>query len=82
MSTTQPATVCSQDLMTRGRQVCVMTGASTAIEAVVVRVRENMRIEIDWHWCGGRAAVLTLEGPERDEEIRQNLRMASPTFIG
>ena len=80
--TTQPTTVCEQDIMERGRCVCVLTGASTAIEALVVRVRESMKIAIDWHWCGGRAAVLTLEGPERDEEIMREVRSAIPKIIG
>lgn len=79
--TTQPTTVCDPKIYENGRTVCILDGCSTAIEAVVVRVRELLKVSLDWHYVGGRAYVLTLEPPERDDQIRSEIRMAMPTWV-
>lgn len=81
-ATTQPNTKCDPNLVAHGRSVCVLSGTSTAIEAVVVRVREQLEIPLDWHYFGGRANVLTAQAtpPEMDEKIRQHVRMALPRW--
>jgi hypothetical protein len=71
--TTQPSTVCDDQLFKTGRAVLILSGlASTAIEAQVVRWREELKVPIDWHYVGGRAVVLVL--PKDLERVRDHLR--------
>lgn len=79
--TTQPKDECDQRIYNEGRTVCVLAGASTAIEALVVRVREEVGVPLDWHYLGGRANVLTLAPPERDADILRFLKMAMPVWL-
>lgn len=77
----QPETECDPKIFEQGREVCMLAGTSTAIEAVVVRVRENLKVSLDWHYVGGRATVLTLEPTERDNEIREAVKQALPVWL-
>lgn len=79
--TAQPNNECDRDLLENGETVAVMAGTSTAIEAIVVRVREQMGVRLDWHYCGGRACILTSEPVEKHREIRENLKMAIPVWL-
>jgi len=79
--TTQPNNKCDQDTYENGRTVCVLAGASTAIEAVVVRAREELQVSLDWHYSGGRANVLTTAPPELDGRIRERIRCAMPVWL-
>lgn len=73
----QPETECAPDLYERGVAVLIMAGlASTAIEAQVVRWREEGKRPIDWHFVGGRAVVLVF--PEHLAEWKEALRFFSP----
>lgn len=54
----QPKSKCDPDIFEHGVPVLVIMGlASTAIEAQVVRWREETEARIDWHYVGGRAVV-------------------------
>ena len=79
--TTQPKTECDQDIYQNGQTVCILAGCSTAIEAVVVRVRELLNVKLDWHYCGGRANVLTTEPKKRHQDIVEALRMEMPVWL-
>lgn len=79
--TTQPTTKCDPAIYESGHMVCVLAGASTAIEAIVVRVREELGVPLDWHYAGGRALVLTTAPPERDAEILSAIKMAMPVWV-
>ncbi len=68
--TTQPSTKCDRDLYESGHVVCIGHGPSTAIEAIVVRVRETLGIRLDWHYAGGRCVVLT----EKEEDVTRARR--------
>ena len=83
-TTTQPGTKCDADLYENGRTVCLLHGCSTAIEAVVVRVREQLGVPLDWHFIGGRANVLTAAAtpPEMDAKIREHIKSALPVWLG
>ena len=83
-TTTQPGTKCDADLYENGRTVCLLHGCSTAIEAVVVRVRESLGVPLDWHFIGGRANVLTAAAtpPEMDAKIREHINAALPVWLG
>lgn len=80
---TQPTTKCDADLYEYGKTVCVLAGTSTAIEAVVVRVREQLGVPLDWHYVGGRANVLTSPSiePEMEHKIREHIKLALPVWI-
>lgn len=60
--TTQPTSRCNQKVFQEGESVFVLHSLpSTAIEAIVVRLREELNYkDIDWHYCGGRANILVL----------------------
>lgn len=79
--TAQPTTKCDPDIYENGHSVAVLAGCSTAIEALVVRVREKLNVPLDWHYCGGRADILTTAPREKDEEIRDALKMAMPIWL-
>ena len=79
--TTQPTTKCDPIVYERGRTVCILAGTSTAIEAIVVRVREELGVVLDWHYVGGRANILTLATPEKDKEIRNAIQSAIPAWL-
>ena len=79
--TTQPNTKCDPDLYENGRTVCVLAGTSTVIEALIVRVREELEIELDWYYLGGRANVLTSAPPDRDDKIREHIQSAMPIWF-
>ncbi len=46
---------------------------STAIEAIVVRVREETECQVDWHYVGGRGIVKVLGGAEAEKEVVEAL---------
>jgi len=77
----QPTSDCDPGIYENGRTVCVLAGTSTAIEAVVVRVREEMKIALDWHYVGGRACVLTTEPEGLDAGIYEAIKMALPIML-
>lgn len=72
MSTSQPETKCDKAVFDKGQLVFRLAGLpSTAIEALVVRLRETTKIRVDWHFAGGIAQVLVL-GSEKDRaEVRR-----------
>jgi hypothetical protein len=71
---------CAPELFERGVPVLIMAGlASTAIEAQVVRWREEQKLPIDWHFVGGRAVVRVF--PEDLARWKQALRFFSPKVI-
>jgi hypothetical protein len=79
MSTTQSASVCNERLFKDGVAVLALAGlASTAIEAQVVRWREEIGVPIDWHYVGGRAIVFCLFVDV--EKVRENLQYFSPMY--
>lgn len=65
--TTQPVIGCDLELLEKGVCVMVLVGlASTAIEAQVVRWREEAwPTPIDWHFVGGRARVVCFPADEK-----------------
>lgn len=64
----QPNNPCDPDIYENGNVIAIMTGPSTAIEAIVVRVRQLTNVRIDWHYVGGRGVVKVL-GSEADQEL-------------
>ena len=59
-----------------------MTEQIAEIEKLAGEVnRDHLGLSLDWHYCGGRADVLTLEPPERDEQILSELKMAMPVWL-
>jgi len=58
VTTKQPETKCDDQLFTQGETVAIITDlASTAVEAQVVRWREEHKRPLDWHYTGGGACV-------------------------
>lgn len=58
---TQPTTVIDKELLNKGREVLMLSGlASTAVEAQVVRWREELKAPLDWHYSAGRAVVMCM----------------------
>ena len=80
--TTQPDSRCDSDISENGHTVAVMAGTSTAIEAIVVRVREELGVPIDWHFLGGRANILTTAPADWDDAIRYALHRSIPSWLG
>ena len=64
----QPNNPCDPDIYLHGTVIAIMTGPSTAIEAIVVRVRQQANVRIDWHYVAGRALVKVL-GSKADQEL-------------
>lgn len=61
--TTQPRGKIDPKLAKHGVSVLMIAGlASTAIEAQVVRWREELQVPLDWSFVGGRAVVKCMPG--------------------
>lgn len=77
METTQPASVCDPDLFKNGVPILMLAGlASTAIEAQVVRWREETGVPLDWHYVAGRAIVRCRSVDA--EKVRQHVQFFTP----
>lgn len=81
MATSQPTNQCDTEVYESGDTIAWMTGPSTVIEALVVRVRELTGARIDWHYAGGRACVLMLGDAKAKVKAREELERGVPTFI-
>ena len=51
---------CDPDVFKNGKVVCVLLGASNAVERWVKSVAEATGERVDWHYSCGRARVLHL----------------------
>lgn len=51
---------CNSEIFKKGEGVCVLSGASNAIENWVKAVAAKAEAQVDWHFSGGRANVLHL----------------------
>jgi hypothetical protein len=60
---------CNPDIFKNGSGVCVVDGASNAVERWVQAVAKKADAQVDWHYSGGRANVLHLG----DEASRQRV---------
>lgn len=59
-------------LAAKGVGVLVIAGlASTAIEAQVVRWREELKMPLDWSYAGGRAVVVCL--PQHKADVARHI---------
>jgi uncharacterized membrane protein YczE len=72
-TTKQPKTTCNKQVARNGKAVYMIAGLpSTAVEAIVVRIREETNIKVDWHYTGGRAVVLVLGTQEERNLVRES----------
>lgn len=70
--TTQPLVNIDAKLLSKGREVLMLAGlASKAIEAQVVRWREELKVQIDWFFQGGRALVVCM--PEDYDRVARHI---------
>lgn len=64
---------CNQEMFDKGTQVFMTHSMpATSVEEFVIKVREDLRQKVDWHYVGGRARVLALGdmGKVRDSLLR------------
>jgi hypothetical protein len=81
METTQPGNDCDPEVYANGEVVFLIAGLpSTAVEALIVRVREETSVRVDWHFVGGRAFIRVLGDDEAKERVRKELRRMMPVF--
>ena len=59
-------------------QIAILAGSSLVIEAIVFEASKDSGIPMDWHYCGGRAAIYALGDAEKAKEA---LGMAYPTCL-
>ncbi len=80
--TTQPEGECSPEVYEKGECVWLIAGGfpSTAVEAIVVRVREETGVKVDWHYFAGRAAVRVVGDDDDKEQVRKALRSMRPVW--
>lgn len=51
---------CDSDIFKNGTGLCVLDGASNAVERYVQEIARRANAKVDWHYSGGRANVLHL----------------------
>ena len=51
---------CDRKIFKNGTPILLIDGASNAVENWVKAVAKRSRVEVDWHYSGGRAQVLYL----------------------
>jgi hypothetical protein len=81
METSQPENECDPEVYEKGECVWLVAGlCSTAIEAVVVRVREETGAKVDWHYMAGRGLIRVVGDDDSKEKVRKSMRMMTPTW--
>lgn len=74
--TTQPEGKLDPLLKKKGVSVLMVAGlSSTAMEAQVVRWREELKFPLDWSYVGGRAVVVCL--PQHKADVARHIHAFS-----
>ncbi len=56
---------CNSKIFKKGQPLLLIDGASNAVENWVKAVAKRSRVQVDWHYSGGRAQVLFI-GDDHD----------------
>lgn len=65
---------CDTEIFRKGEGLCIVDGASNAVEGWVRAVAAKADARIDWHYSGGRANVLHLGDKESRERALAAVR--------
>lgn len=73
---------CDSKIFEKGEGICVIDGASNAVERWVQSVAKQAGAKVDWHYCGGRANVLHLGDEASRQRVLNAIKELEPQLQG
>lgn len=73
---------CKTDIFRNGKNLCVVDGASNAVEQWVKAIAKNANTRVDWHYSGGQANVLHLGDDASRQRALEAVKELAPQLDG